>query len=391
MFNHLYNLILARLAIMGRALHGRNYMLFFMGQGVSLIGTWTQRMALGWLVYRLTGSEWMLGVVGFSGQILTFFFSPIAGVLADRFNKRRLLVITQFVAMLQAFLLATLTLTGVILPWHIIVLSLMLGMVNSFDIPIRQSFIIEMLQRREDLPSAIALNSFMVNGGKIIGPALAGLLIAVVGEGVCFVINGASFLAVIAALLAMQLERRNIPKHYANVLAQLKEGFTYAFGHIPIRDLLLLLAWVNIMGMPYAVLMPVFAKDILHGQPQTMGWLMGATGFGAIFGAIFLASRRNVRGLLKVIAAAVAMFAVTLIVFANSQSVALSLAMLVVVGFGGMVQMASTNTLIQTLVDDDKRGRVMSIYAMCFMGMTPLGNLLIGGLAGSYGAPAALT
>lgn len=373
-----------------RALRHRNYQLFFFGQGASMIGTWVQRIALSWLVYRLTGSALLLGVVGFSSQILTFLGAPLAGVLADRLDRRPLLVATQALAMTQAFLLAILTLTGTVAVWHIIVLGLLLGLVNAFDIPIRQSFVVEMLESREDLPNAIALNSFLVNGARLVGPAMAGVVIAWVGEGTCFLINGLSFLAVIAALLMMKVAPHPRPAHKGNMLADLKEGVAYVYHFAPIRSILLLLAIISLMGMPYTVLMPIFAKEVLQGDAGTLGVLMGATGVGAIMGALFLASRPSIRGLGRLIAIAAGLFGAGLIAFSFSHVLWLSLALLVIVGFGGMVQMASSNTLIQTVVDDDKRGRVMSLYTMSFMGMGPFGALLAGWLASWLGAPGAL-
>jgi len=373
-----------------RSLRHRNYRLFFLGQGISLVGTWTQRIALSWLVYRLTNSEWLLGVVGFSSQILTFLAAPFAGVLADRTDRRRLLVATQTLAMVQAFILAVLTFTGTVQVSHIIVLSVLLGVVNAFDIPIRQSFVVEMLESRADLPNAIALNSSLVNGAKLVGPSMAGILIAMVGEGTCFLINGLSFVAVIAALLAMKVKPIDLQAQGRHVLHHLKEGLVYTFGFAPIRGILLLLAMVSLLGMSYTVLLPVFARDLLHGGPRTLGFLLAANGCGALGGAVFLASRSTVRGLGRVIAFASALFGAALIAFSFSKDIWLSLALMSVTGFGGMVQMAASNTLIQTIVDDDKRGRVMSFYTMAFMGMGPFGSLLAGGLASHLGSPAAI-
>jgi len=380
-----------RLSHTTRALQHRNYKLFFFGQGMSLVGTWMQRVALGWLVYRLTGSVLLLGVVGFSSQIFTFLVAPFAGVLADRTDRRKLLVVTQTFAMLQAFVLAALTIAGVVTTWHIILLSALLGLVNGFDIPIRQSFVVEMLESREDLPNAIAMNSFLVNGARMVGPSLAGVVIAAVGEGTCFLLNGATFVAVIAALLAMQLSASTSKKtHKTHVLHNLCEGFVYAFGFMPIRAILLLLAAVSLLGMSYAVLMPIFAKEILNGDARTLGFLMAASGIGAIGGAVFLASRRNVRGLGKVLALSAALFGAALVAFGYSRNFYLSLGLMAVAGFGMMVQFAASNSLIQTIVDDDKRGRVMSFYVMAFMGMGPFGSLLAGWLAKVLGAPAAV-
>ncbi|MBN2225270.1 MAG: MFS transporter [Deltaproteobacteria bacterium] len=370
-----------------RSLSHRNYRLFFGGQGLSLIGTWMQQIAISWLVYRLTGSALMLGVVGFSSRIPTFLLAPAAGVLVDRWNRHRTLVVTQTLSMIQAVILATLVLTGSIQIWQIIFLTVILGIINAFDVPARQSFVVDMIGRRQDLGNAIALNSSMVNGARLVGPSLAGILIAVVGEGLCFLINAVSFLAVIMSLLAM----KDIPKRpkalHAHFLRGLKDGFSYAFGFAPIRSLLLLLALVSLMGMGYMVLMPVFAKDILHGGPNTFGFLMGATGVGALSGALFLASRKTVIGLGRLIVVSSGIFGAGLVCLSFTRIFVLSLIFMTVIGFGMMVQMASTNTVIQTIVDEDKRGRVMSFYAMSFMGMTPFGSLLAGSLAHTIGVP----
>jgi MFS family permease len=394
---------LAGLRVLTRALRHRNYRLFFFGQGTSLIGTWMQRVALGWLVYRMTGSQWLLGLVGFSSQILTFVVTPFAGVIADRTNRRYLIIVTQATAMLLAFLLAALTLTGSLAVWHILVLSTCLGLVNSFDIPTRQSFVVEMLEAREDLPNAIALNSFMVNGARLIGPSVAGIMIAAIGgtssaaekgapvhafgEGVCFLVNGVSFIAVIASLLAMKVKHQERAPKGSPILQNLYEGLAYSLGFEPIRAILLQLALISLLTMPYGVLMPVFAKDILGGGPKALGFLTAAAGVGAIMGAVTLAYRESARGLGKVIAMAAMLLGTALIAFAFSRSIWLSAALLAIVGFGSMIQMASCNTLIQTIVDDDKRGRVMSLYTMAFMGVAPFGSLLAGALAGGLGAP----
>jgi len=373
-----------------RALAHRNYRLFFLGQGMSLIGTWMQRTALGWLVFRLTGSYLLLGVVGFASQIPAFLVAPFAGVLADHTDRRKLLVVTQTVAMLQAFALAALTIAGVEDVWPIILLSILLGLINAFDIPIRQSFVVQMLKSRDDLPNAIALNSFLVNGARLVGPSLAGVLIAIAGESPCFLLNGVTFVAVIAALLAMRIDAPARPARKSHVLQNLREGVEYAVGFVPIRAILMLLGTISLLGMSYGVLMPVFAKEILRGGPQTLGFLMAASGIGAMGGALFLASRKNVRGLGRVLVMASTLFGASLIAFAFSRNLYLSLALLAVAGFGMMIQFAASNSLLQTIVDDDKRGRVMSFYVMSFMGMGPFGALLAGWLAKTLGAPAAV-
>jgi MFS family permease len=370
-----------------RALYHRNYRLFFGGQGISLIGTWMQQIAMSWLVYRMTSSAFLLGLIGFSSQICSFFFSPFAGVLSDRWNRHRILVATQSLAMVQAFLLAFLTLTGMVAVHHLIILSLFLGFVNAFDMPTRQAFVVEMVEKREDLGNAIALNSFLFNGARLVGPSIAGILISILGEGLCFLLNGISFLAVIIALLAMRMTYDKREAERTPVLHGFKEGFIYAFGFPPIRTILFFLSWLSLVATANTTLMPVFAKDILHGDSKTYGFLMAAIGVGAIIGAIFLASRRSVLGLGRIIAIASSIFGIGLISFSLSHALWLSLSLLLLTGFGMMVHMASSNTILQTMVDDDKRGRVMSLYVMAFMGMAPFGSLAGGSLAGRIGAP----
>jgi MFS family permease len=370
-----------------RALAHRNYRLFFGGQSISLIGTWMQLIAMNWLVYRLTHSALLLGVVGFTSRIPTFVIAPFGGVLADRWNRHRMLVVTQILSMIQALMFAVLVLTGLIEVWHVVILSLFLGFINALDIPIRQSFVVEMIEKREDLGNAIALNSSMVNGARLLGPSIAGMLIATLGEGLCFLINGLSFIAVIWALLAMKITPQKKERQRSQFIHGLKEGFSYAFGFIPIRSLLLLLALVSLMGMPYAVLMPIFAEKILKGGPQALGFLLAAAGVGALAGTLYLASRKTVLGLGRIVVIATGIFGVGLIAFSLSRLLWLSLIFMVLTGFGMIVQMASTNTLLQTLVEEDKRGRVMSLYTMAFMGMVPFGSLLSGSLADRIGAP----
>lgn len=374
-----------------RALRYRNYRLFFGGQLISLIGTWMQQIALTWLVYRMTNSAFLLGVVGFAGQMPSFLVSPFAGVLADRLNRHRMVIATQVLSMVQAAVLAVLTLTGSITVVQIILVSTFLGVINAIDIPTRQSFLLDMIENKEDLGNAIALNSSMFNGARLVGPSIAGILIAAIGEGLCFLLNAVSFVAVIIALMSMKIAPRERQIQSRGVLQGFKEGFRYAFGFVPIRYILMLLALVSVMGMPYAVLMPIFARDVLHGGPRTLGFLMGATGVGALTGALSLASRKSVRGLARWISTAAAIFGAGLIAFSFSRSLFLSMGLLFVVGFGMMVQMASSNTILQTVSDDDKRGRVMSFYTMAFMGMTPFGSLYAGSLASEIGAPYTLT
>jgi MFS family permease len=370
-----------------RSLRHRNFRLFFGGQSISLIGTWMQRIALGWLVYRLTSSAFLLGLVGFAGQIPTFIFASFAGVLADRRNRHRILMLTQILAMVQAFVLSFLVLFHLIRIWHIIVLAVFLGIINAFDMPTRQSFLVEMVEDKKDLGNAIALNSSMVNLARLLGPSAAGMLIAAFGEGICFLINAISYMAVIVSLILMKIERKNVQPRRSKVWQELKDGFRYAAGFAPIRDILLIFALVNLVGMPYMVLMPVFAKDVLHGGPSALGFLMGCTGLGALGGAVFLASRKSVLGLGKMIPIAATIFGSALIVFSFSRLLFFSLGLMLLTGIGQMILMATSNTLLQTVVDDDKRGRVMSFYTMAFMGATPVGSLIAGFLASKIGAP----
>ena len=342
---------------------------------------------MGWLIYRVTGSAFLLGFVGFISQIPAAVISPFGGVLADRWNLHRMVIVTQVFAMIQAGILAALVLSGHIQVWHIIALSALLGIITAFDIPARQSFIVHMVENREDLSNAIALNSAMFNGARLVGPSLAGVLVAAVGEGWCFLLNALSYIAVLIALLAMRLAPANPRGRDKKVLAELKEGLAYAARSPFIRGLLVLLSLVSLVGMPYATLMPIFAKDILKGGPDTLGFLMAASGVGALVGAVYLAARHSVVGLERWIAAGPILFGIGLILFARSQTLWVSLCVLTVTGFAMMVQMASSNTLLQTVVDDDKRGRVMSFYTMAFMGTAPIGSLLAGSLAHRLGAP----
>lgn len=376
------------LKVIVRALQHRNFRLFFAGQMISLIGTWMQQVAISWLVYRLTNSAMLLGVVSFAGQIPTFLLAPVAGVLADRLNRHRMIVITQTLSMLQAAVLTFLIFTGFIHIWHIIVLTSFIGLVNAFDMPTRQAFLVEMVEKREDLGNAIALNSSIVNSARFIGPSIAGVLIAVAGEGVCFLFNALSYLAVIVALLAMRITPAAVEKvKRRHVFVELKEGFNYAFGFPPIRILLFLLGLISLMGAPYAVLLPIFAKDILKGGPHTLGFLMASAGVGALSASVYLASRRSVRGLGRVIVFATAILGGGLIAFSFSRTVWLSMFFILFAGFGMMINLASCNTILQTIVDDSKRGRVMSFYTMSFMGAAPFGSLLAGYAAKNIGAP----
>lgn len=372
----------------GRALAHRNYRLFFTGQSISLIGAWLTRVATSWLVYRLTGSAWMLGIVGFAGQFPTFLLAPIAGVWVDRWNRHRVLVVTQILALIQSGLLAYLALRHIITIPHIVLLSIFQGVINALDMPARQSFVVDMIgNNREDLPNAIALNSSMFNGARLIGPSVAGILIAWVGEGWCFFIDAVSYLAVIASLLLMRVAVSQRPRPETSVIREIREGYRYVSGFTPIRSVLLLLALVSLLGFPYTVLMPIMAAQVLHGGPHTLGFLMAASGVGALTGALYLASRTSVLGLGGLIARSAVGFGVGLILFSLSRNVWLSMALMAVCGITMILQMAASNTVIQTLVDDDKRGRVMSFYSMAFFGTAPLGSLFAGMVATWIGVP----
>ena len=375
------------LARVFRALRSRNYRLFFIGQGISLIGTWMQQVAISWLVYSLTNSAFMLGVVAFSGLISTFLLTPFAGVLVDRLNRHRILVVTQTLAMLQAFALAAVVLTGTAAVWNLVLLSIALGLINAFDMPTRQSFVLDMVTNRADLGNAIALNSSLFNGARLIGPSIAGVLVATVGEGLCFLINGISFIAVIACLLAMKITPPPPRGKQEDFFRGMKDGADYAFGFPPVKYIILFLAFASLVAMPYPVLMPVFAKEVLQGGANTLGFLMAAAGVGALAGAIYLASRKNIFGLDKIIIVSACSFGVGLICFSLSRVMALSMLFMAVTGFGMVVQLAASNTILQTIADDDKRGRVMSFFVMSFMGLAPFGCLLFGGLANIIGAP----
>ena len=374
-----------------RALRSRNYRLFFGGQAISLVGTWMQSVALSWLVYQMTHSAWLLGIVGFSSQIATFLISPFGGVWVDRWDRRRLLIITQSLLMLQAFALATLTLRGVITIWQIVALSTFAGLINGFDMAGRQAFVIEIVGDRKHLSNAIALNSATFNSARLIGPSIAGVAIAAMGEGMVFLINAVSYLAVIAGLMAIRPPGGRARKsNQTGAVQGLLEELTYVANFPPIRSILLLLAMTSLVGTPYTVLMPVFAGKVLGGNAHTLGYLMGAIGVGALSGAIFLAGRKTVLGLGNWIPIAATLFGLGLIGFALSRWLWMSLPILAVTGFGMMVQAASSNTLLQTIVDDEKRGRVMGLYAAAFVGMTPFGSLLAGWVAAKIGAPIAV-
>lgn len=370
-----------------RSMKHKNYRLFFIGQGVSLTGTWMQLIALSWLVYRMTNSALLLGLVGFAQQVPTFLLAPIAGVAADRYNRRRILIASQALAMIQAVVLTGLFFFGNIAVWHIMVLSVFLGLVSAFEIPLRHAFIVDIVDDRKDLGNAIALNSSLFNSARLIGPSVAGILIAIVGEGACFLINAISYLAVLITLTAIKVPLRKAITPHKHIFQELKEGFVYAFNFTPIRIILFMLALISLMGVPYQVLMPVFARDVFHRGPEALGFLMTVSGAGALLGAIYLASRKSVIGLSRVIALSSGIFGVGIILFGLSKTILLAIPMIFVAGFAMMVQMAASNTVLQTVVEEDKRGRVMSMYTMAFMGTVPMGSLMAGGLADKIGAP----
>jgi MFS family permease len=370
-----------------RAFAHRSFRLFFAGQFLSVVGTWMQQVAMSWLVYRMTGSALVLGVVAFASQMPVFLISPFAGVYVDRWNRYRTVVATQSVAMVQAAILAALTLSGTVRIWHIMALAVVLGIVTGFDVPARQALLVQLVEGPADLANAIALNSSMFNGARLVGPAIAGLLVAAVGEGTVFLINSVSYLAVLAALFAIGVPRRARVAATGGVLRNLREGFDYAAGFAPIRTILLLLAAVSLLGMPYTVLLPVFASDVLNGGARALGFLMSGAGVGALAGALYLASRTTVRGLGRVMFVGVLLFGAGLTAFGASHALLLSVVLLFVTGLGAMIFTASVNTVLQTLVDDDKRGRIMSLYTMAFTGMSPFGSLFAGALASHIGGP----
>lgn len=372
------------------ALRYRNFRVFFTGQSVSLVGAWIQHVAVSWLIFRLTGSAFMLGVAGFAGQIPTFILSPAAGIIADTRDRRKILLITQGASMLFSAALAYLTLSGKVQVWHIITLSCLLGSALAIDIPARHSYLIELVAgRKESLSNAIALNSFMFNAARLIGPAAAGVLIAATGEGTCFLINSVTYIAVIVSLLMIKVPGAHRGKKRSDPVKSLIEGFKYTFGFAPISAVIILLGVISLMGMSYVVLMPVFAKNVLGGGPGALGTLMSAAGLGALAATVFLASKKRVK-IGYILPAAAFLFAAGIIGLALSRSLWASVLWMAVSGFGFMTHMASSSIVLQTLSDEDKRGRVMSFYSMAFMGMAPIGSFVSGALADRFGAPAAI-
>ena len=370
---------------MVRAFKYRNYRLFFGGQAISLIGTWMQSVALSWLVYRMTGSALLLGVAGFASQAPSLLLAPFTGPAADRFDRRKILLVTQSLSMLQSLLLALLVLFGEPQVWQIVALAAAAGMINAFDMPARQAFVIQLVEKREDLANAIALNSSMFNSARLIGPSVAGVLIAFFGEAVCFLANSVSYAAVIAALLAMRLPPARSPAPGARRRGGFVAGLRYAWGFPPIRYILLMMAVGSLLGMPYAVLMPAYVREILQGGPKTLGFIMSASGVGALLGALRLAGRRHPAGLERSIPLFTALFGLGLVAFSFSGSFPVSAACIACASFGMISFMASANTVIQTLVDEDKRGRVMALHSLSFMGMAPFGSLLAGWAASHIG------
>lgn len=369
------------------ALRSRNYRLFFAGQGISLIGTWMTQLATVWVAYQLTHSAFMLGLVGFVGQVPSFFLAPFGGLIAERYSRRRLLVITQVAAMLQSLALAAFTLSGTINIWLLLGLGFVQGLINVVDAPTRQTFVKDMIEHPDDLASAIALNSSLVNGGRLVGPAIAGVLIARVGAGYCFLIDGVSYIAVIIGLLLMQIKVEPRTISNAKPLQRIREGFAYAYESVPIRSILLLMTVFSLMAMSNTTLVPIFALQILHGDAHTLGFLLAASGVGALCGGVYMSTRPSVVGLGKVIATAPMLCGIGLIGFALSRMIWLSIPAMMLVGFGSILQISGSNTIVQTLVEDDKRGRVMSLFMMSFLGIVPFGNLLAGSLASAIGAP----
>ncbi|MCB1196148.1 MFS transporter [bacterium] len=374
-----------------RALENKNYRIYFFGLGVSFVGTWMQRIGLSWLAYRLTNSSEMLGIVSFATLMPSFVLSPVAGALSERWNRRKMLIVTQIFAMIQALLLYVLVLRGDVQIWHLLVMGIFLGIVIGFDLPVRQAFVAQIVNSKEDLGNAIALNSLLFNGARLIGPAIAGYLIKAFGESTCFLANGLSYLVFLIALERIQIVQETARESDKGAfLLKLKEGIQYACATQPIKVVLVVLSLISLFGMPYFTLAPVFARDVLQGGPETLGVLMTCAGIGAMFGGAYLLSRISVAGLEKAVFYSVALLSLGMIVFSQSIVLWLSMAAMFIIGAGLMVAMASCNTILQTVVDDDKRGRVMSFYTMTFLGLFPLGSLLSGELAEHYGAPLTL-
>ena len=387
MKNPLTSFPLARFSHAWRALRHRNFKLFFFGQGISVIGTWMTRLATTWLVYHLTHSALLLGVVSFAGQIVSFALGPFAGVWVERLPRRNMLVVTQAAAAVQSLALAALTLAHIVTLGEIVALTALQGVINAFDMPGRQSFLSQMVDDPADLGNAIAINSSLANGARLVGPAIAGLIVGAFGEGWCFLIDGLSYIAVIASLVFMRLKPHDTHANNSGMLAQIREGWHYVRTFRPIRTILLLFALISLMGYSYAVLLPIFAAQVLHGNAATLGWLTGASGVGAVLSAFSLAVRKSVVGLTHMLLIAAAMLGSALILFGLSHVLWLSLLLMAFVGFGLMQCAAASNTIIQSLVPEDRRARVMSYYTMAFFGAAPFGSLFAGALAHRIGAP----
>jgi MFS family permease len=367
------------------SLRSHNYRLYFIGQGVSLIGTWMQNIALSWLVYRLTGSVFLLGLIGFTSQIPTFILTPFTGVLTDRHNRLKIMTIAQVFFMLQALTMALLVLLNLIAVWHIIVLSIVFGIISAFDAPARQSLVVDLIDNPKNLGNAIALNSALFNGARLIGPAIAGIIIAVAGEGICFLLNTASFIAVIIALLLIRIPAKQVITQNSDFKKSFSEGFHYTFRSVPIRTLIILLAILSLFAFPFMVLLPAYAKEILHGSSDTLGFLMSGMGAGALLGAIIMAARKTVLGLGKIISINIGLLGLAVVLSSFSQTMLFSLIVLFFGGLSMILSLAAINTMLQNIADEDKRGRVMSFYAMALMGTQPIGNLLAGTIASGIG------
>ena len=373
-----------------RALSNRDYRLFFFGQGASLIGTWMQNIAANWLIYELTHSDFMLGLSAFLQLIPVFLLSPIAGVFSDKFNRRNILITVQIMAMLQALTFAVITISGVVQVWQALTLCCILGIINSFEMPVRQAFVVDLIKDRSDLTNAIALNSMIFNVSRFIGPAIAGIVTAAFGTGVCFLINGVSYIAIITAFLSMNPTDNKIAKTDNNILSDMKEGFFYCVKYIPIRDLLILISVIGLFGMTFPSLLPAFAVKVFDGGPHTFGTLVSSIGAGALLATIYLATRKSIDGIGKIINIAVYSLAISLIVFSFNKSISMAIPILIIAGFSMITVMASNNMVVQSIVDENKRGRVMSFYVMAFAGTAPIGSLLAGAISSKIGPSATL-
>jgi MFS family permease len=370
-----------------RALENRNYRLFFAGQSISLIGTWMQRTTMGWFIYRITGSAFLLGLIGFLSQIPILFLNPFAGVIADHYNRRKILIFTQCSYTLQATILSIIVLTNVYKIWMLLALAVMQGIIDSLDGPVRQAFVVDMVEKKKNLNNVIALNSAIFNIARLIGPSVAGILIIKLSEGYCFAINAVTYIAVIFSLFMMRIKPKAIRPITQKFITRIREGWSYSFAHPLIKHLITNIAFFTLLGMSYTTLLPIFAKDILHGNSKTMGLLMSMAGVGALTGALYLASRKTVDGLISKMIIGASIVSVALVIFSRSQLFTLSFILMFFIGIGMMMQMAVSNTLIQTIVDDDKRGRVMSLYTTSLMGISPFGSFLVGAAASRFTAP----